>query len=226
MNNGLFVHDTNNTPHNWLSYVYYLSLFDEHSVSPHFGNVALLFSSTSSISFTNEQQKPKCIFCFHFHSFWFAVQRMYVSVVLVLTKTTGAPETFLKSYSECVCEWRPFQTKIVWLHTNTHCRGPCCSFIRSMFFSFFLFCSFNKSFIISEDCSFFGYLIASLFCENLFSLAAAGCCRYVCVFFISNVPIIFVGFHQVLISYWRQKDYLLLVANTSVLFTLFIVFFF
>lgn len=74
------------------------------------------------------------------------------------------------------------------------------------YFCSLFFCSFNKSFIISR--LFFLRLVDWFaFCENLFSLAAVGAAFFpVRCFFLSFFS------RSVFISYWRQKDYLLLVA--------------
>lgn len=162
-----------------IDYHMYAILLDERSVSPYFGNIVLLFFLRfhPSLSFVHRSpaatynKTQNTYFVFIFILFDLCI----CCVVLKLTKT-GAPGTFL-----CVC----VRVRLTTISNQNRLTPSIHSYFMLFALAWYVcsfercvFCSFNKSFIISEDCSFFGYLIASLFCKNLFSRAAAAFLMY------------------------------------------------
>lgn len=149
-----------------------------------FGNFSSSPSLSASISAYNKSQCCRLfsLFILSIH----ACVRVCVFVLLLGDRCTTQRDSVTHNKFEDI------STKSVRFHFTYFC---------SLFF-----CSFNKSFIISR--LFFLRLVDWFaFCENLFSLAAVGAAFFpVRCFFLSFFS------RSVFISYWRQKDYLLLVA--------------
>lgn len=141
MNNSLFVHATNNTHNNWVSYMCdYLSLARFQSsftvrLSSYFGNILSIFYL----------QKPNT---------WFV---LFSFVFICFNACVRALVCYRR---------RPVHKHFEFQFSNRN---------RSWFSRLTDFCAvlLTNHLLLVEIVPFFGYLIASLFCANLFSLAAA-----------------------------------------------------